>query len=1683
MLQQSGPPVRRATRRRRLAATVTAASLASVGLTLISMPAQAASAAGQVGAAGASSSAAPVSGLLTAAQAAVQAKASGKPVVAGALTTAYEQVTADPRGGYTLSQSAAPARAWQGGAWAPLDPTLVRNADGTYSPRTSTSSLRLSGGGRGALATLDSSGQVMALTLPVALPAPRVSGSEAVYANVIPGVDVTVTVAGTGAFSDTFTIRSAAAAADPRLKGLLSASTSLSRGLTQSVDAAGDITVSAGKNAVFNAPTPYAWDSATAAVAPSAAIGSHASTTTAAPATVPATSSVAGPGRAARFVRLGVTASARVTTLAPPSSLFDEARAAYPIYVDPWYTPSYGANGWASFGSASDTAGTNRWDATPDAAGDAFVGNTGDSSIGTVWSAFNFQLPDTGSSTTSNLVGATINSATFGITAVTSGSCSGYNETVNLYAPNPSGGNYLQKANATYTHWSGASIGGVAASASFVGSSSCGGSGTGAFNVKSAVQSEVSSTRTGNQTFILRAADETDVAATKRFPVTLSNAGNPTLTVQFDKAPSPPTGLTLSTGHGCGSTLGDSATELESKAVSPMGGQLTTTFDLYKTSDASQTNLLTSTNGIASDQFTTASGQFSVMSLSESFLHTVSGGALTGFTWKAQDTDNTLPTTAWSSTCTFTYDPTKPGAPSATFTANAGGYTCVPAEDMTGTTVQPVGSTCAITFAPAPGTTLSAYVFQVNQQSPQKVTATGSYTATFTIPQLVNTLTVDALSAGGNIGQETTVQFEGSKLNPPAVDGSVANDGEPDLIVPGGGGAAFPAGLWLAQTHTDGTTGVNPVNIGLDGLGFSDTGNQAVDWNGAQVITGDFCGLGAQDVMAYFPTGANAGGGAIDCSDGSTDALSQGSPLDGGTSLIVPGQSFQDSAGNNATDVANAYDTSGRGTGIPDLFATSATGLYLYTSTTPNGFTNDNGAGWGTYCTQDCDSLSGQLSPDGTADWNDWTITSAQTASGQTDMYLWKPSAGELVLWSNITLNTGVAAFPNATSLSYTSTQVEGSGWNTAATNLSLRAGVFAGQNTPTLWITNLATGAVTSLTGGATDLGTVAHAFPFQDMPTGDDGAQVASSTDTVGSLSLSGSAQGAVWHTGDAFSPDVMLNTAADNQTAQTSQDGALTASGAAVALTGDFTVAVSVRPNALGGVMLSQSGTNTAGFTLGTTSAGQWQFCLAQSDVASPTQDCATGGTEQQDTWSNVVATYSASSGYMQVYVDGTQVASGSHAAVASGFTGAFQIGDARTGSGTFGSYYSGQVADVITWNSVMPPLTSVGAGSAFVSVPAFRLIDTRSTSKIGPITGPIVGNTTFSVTPGGTSGIPTTGVSAIAATITTTGAAETGYLTVYPDGTPQPVSSTLNYTSTQNVTNGVVAALGTDGEFDVYNYGVNVQVIIDVTGYFTTNTATAGAGTYYPVTPWRALDTRNATGVPTAKIAAGSQDVLTLAGVNGTPSGVTAVAINLTVTDATGQTNITAYPDGTTKPAVTSATTSTAVVTSTFSIVQVGSDGKIDIYNAGTAGTSADLVGDISGYFTTGTGGQFYHPIPATRMIDTRRSGGPLPVNSITSYTEQIISAYEPVLVANVTETDTAGSGGIITVVPEYLIVPSDTGTSTMNYTGVSTESDLDFIDCNDDFAPDYGNDGNAFQVSNTAGTPQLIIDVTGFYASY
>lgn len=263
------------------------------------------------------------------------AKASGTAVEVASRTSETVKVTANPDGTFTMMSSAVPVRVKRNGAWTPVDATLARNADGTFSPKASTIGIAFSGGGKGPAVTVTVPGgsKSLAITWPTALPAPSVSGNVATYADVLPGVDLRLAAAGSS-YSEVLIVHDAAAAANPALRALsqsvhgngLKVGSGADRGL-EATDASGSV--------VLHSPQAVMWDShldAHMGPAPTAD-DSGSGIVTPLPTTVtPASSALGGAGSDAQV------------TVAPPASALTGAKPTYPLYIDPQF--GHGEQHW-----------------------------------------------------------------------------------------------------------------------------------------------------------------------------------------------------------------------------------------------------------------------------------------------------------------------------------------------------------------------------------------------------------------------------------------------------------------------------------------------------------------------------------------------------------------------------------------------------------------------------------------------------------------------------------------------------------------------------------------------------------------------------------------------------------------------------------------------------------------------------------------------------------------------------------------------------------------------------------------------------------------------------------------------------------------------------------------------------------------------------------------------------------------------------------------------------------------------------------------------------------------------------------------------------------------------------------------------------------------------------------------
>ncbi len=238
---------------------------------------------------------------------------------------------------------------------------------------------------------------------------------------------------------------------------------------------------------------------------------------------------------------------------------------------------------------------------------------------------------------------------------------------------------------------------------------------------------------------------------------------------------------------------------------------------------------------------------------------------------------------------------------------------------------------------------------------------------------------------------------------------------------------------------------------------------------------------------------------------------------------------------------------------------------------------------------------------------------------------------------------------------------------------------------------------------------------------------------------------------------------------------------------------------------------------------------------------------------------------------------------------------------------------------------------------------RILDTRNgtgLSKPGPIPG------------GGTLSLASDWFfagDAIVLNVTVTGPQSGGYLTVWPDGTPRPTASNLNFSAGQTIANQVVVPVGADGKVDFYYSGTGgTNLVADVTGLLTT---AFGSG-YVPVTPTRMLDTRIGLGAPANAVAPNGTADVKLVGVSPLPASgtISAVAANVTVTRPTAGGYITVYPEYVnTAPKVSTLNFSAGETVPNLTAMSIENSG-IKLFN-GSAGSS-QLIVDVYGYYDNG-----------------------------------------------------------------------------------------------------------------------------------
>jgi hypothetical protein len=339
-------------------------------------------------------------------------------------------------------------------------------------------------------------------------------------------------------------------------------------------------------------------------------------------------------------------------------------------------------------------------------------------------------------------------------------------------------------------------------------------------------------------------------------------------------------------------------------------------------------------------------------------------------------------------------------------------------------------------------------------------------------------------------------------------------------------------------------------------------------------------------------------------------------------------------------------------------------------------------------------------------------------------------------------------------------------------------------------------------------------------------------------------------------------------------------------------------------------------------------------------------------------------------------------------------------------------------------LMAPLASSASastvsGSTYTAVTPYRITDTRDGSNL-PNAGKTLragGTITVQVTgTGDASGVPT-GATAAALNVTATDTTAASYLSVYPASTSQPTVANLNFAAGQTVAGFMMVPLSSSGAVTVFNYTGSADVVVDVDGFYgSATTAPSGPGLYNAVNPFRALGS-SAQG---ASFAPGTVMPVTVSGGATTvPSTASAVVINVTSV-GNAASYLTAYPAGATRPLAASLNFGPGQIISNRSVVGVGTNGQIDIYNYVGAAT-VDV--DVDGYYSGGSAGtgSVFVPITPVRVTDTRRATNGSPIAPGASESFDLVTSASTIptaataVAANFTVVPGANAG-FITVYP-------------------------------------------------------------------
>jgi uncharacterized protein (DUF1501 family) len=245
--------------------------------------------------------------------------------------------------------------------------------------------------------------------------------------------------------------------------------------------------------------------------------------------------------------------------------------------------------------------------------------------------------------------------------------------------------------------------------------------------------------------------------------------------------------------------------------------------------------------------------------------------------------------------------------------------------------------------------------------------------------------------------------------------------------------------------------------------------------------------------------------------------------------------------------------------------------------------------------------------------------------------------------------------------------------------------------------------------------------------------------------------------------------------------------------------------------------------------------------------------------------------------------------------------------------------------------------------------------------------------------------------------------------------------------------------------------------------------AASGWLMPINPERRLDTRNGLGHPRSPMGQGIEHTVVVGGVgNVPPNDVSAVVLNVTVTNPSDPSWLTVWPTGEQRPLASNLNFDAKQTVPNLVLCKLGVNNRVSFYLDEGRG---DVIADVVGYYST-KGGSGYMALVPSRLVDTRKAQA---VGARGTLDVQITgkggvpAAGVSAVVVNITVAEPTNAG-YLTVWPSGETRPL---ASSLNFATDQTVPNL--VVCK------VGGDGK-ISIYNDVGSAHVIVDVCGWFSA-